>query len=99
MCMRLKVFETCVFSGGNGECRQQYNQYLQLPSMSGHDCRSIGKFRNSIGHEAFIVKRIEYKISPSCESRSNLFGTVIVWMCECFPLKKYVSGRQIRSSI
>lgn len=78
---------------------KKYYQYLQLPSISGHDCRSIGKLRNSIGHEALIVNRIEYKISPSCVSRSNLFGTVIVWMCECFPLKKYVSGRQMRSSI
>lgn len=100
MCTRLveRVQNMRTFSE-NGKLRKQHRKHLQLPSISGHDCRSIGKLRNSIGHEALIVNLIEYKISPSCVSRSNLFGTVIVWMCECFPLKKYVSGRQIRSSI
>jgi hypothetical protein len=29
--------------------------YLQLPSIRGQDCLSIGKLRSSIGHLAFMV--------------------------------------------
>lgn len=31
---------------------------LQLPKINGHDCRSIGKFLNSMGHDALIVNLI-----------------------------------------
>ena len=30
-------------------------EYLQLPIIKGHDCQSIGKLLNIIGHFALIV--------------------------------------------
>lgn len=35
---------------------RERGRYLQLPMMSGHDCRSMGKFFNSMGQVALIVR-------------------------------------------
>lgn len=52
-------------------------KYSQLPKIKGQDCRSIGKFLNSIGHLALIVNLKRYS-----ENQYSLFHVCIFHKCE-----------------
>lgn len=47
ICKRKKVSQ---------KAKEAREEYLQLPMMSGQDCRSMGKFLSSMGQVALMVK-------------------------------------------